>query len=293
MSSKKKCINCGLLIDDDLDKCPYCGSSQDVKNKKYEDETDYVEIIKDEKPVEKTTHFLGNGQKLSIKKQIWFFILGLVIINAISSIYVLICNFISPGFLNTDLFSLIGNCGIYTLIFFIFLLIANKDLKLLFKKFTKGRTYLFGIGYGLLIIIFSLIYSMITQLIYNGAGDNTNQSAIVQLTSAYPISSIIVLGIIGPICEEFTYRVGLFGLIRRKTKVLAYVIVGIIFGLIHFNFGPGIDMINELLQLPEYIITGLLLCYIYDKEGVETSIVAHCLNNLTSLIIIVINVYAK
>ena len=66
---------------------------------------------------------------------------------------------------------------------------------------------------------------------------------------------------------------------------VAYIVTPLIFALIHFDFfaGSAEGYINELLNLPSYIIAGVTLTIIYDKFGLSTSIVAHCGNNLISI----------
>ena len=121
------------------------------------------------------------------------------------------------------------------------------------------------------------------QLLQQGGGVNQNEAAIDSTTSLFPFLSIIIFGILGPICEEFTYRVGLFSIIKRYNRILAYVITALFFGLIHFTFSPS-TIVNELINLPSYMVAGLLLCYFYDYKGIGTSTVAHVANNLFALL---------
>lgn len=50
-------------------------------------------------------------------------------------------------------------------------------------------------------------------------GDNTvndNQAAIEIMTRVVPVPMFIMTVIFAPICEEVTYRLGLFNVLRRK-----------------------------------------------------------------------------
>ena len=85
------------------------------------------------------------------------------------------------------------------------------------------------------------------------AGVNDNENAIDSITNAYPLLSLLVFGIMGPVVEEFTYRVGLFSFIRRFNRPAAYIITIAIFALIHFNF-QSTNIVNELINLPSYIV---------------------------------------
>ena len=43
-------------------------------------------------------------------------------------------------------------------------------------------------------------------------------------------------------------------------------------------------MVNELVNLPNYIISGLILSYVYENYSFAGSSIAHILNNVVSLI---------
>ena len=89
-------------------------------------------------------------------------------------------------------------------------------------------------------------------------------------------------------CHNAIARVGLFTLAKRFNHVLAYIVTALVFGLIHFNwaaFGAGDSalLINELLNLPDYVLAGLIMCALYDKCGFAASATAHIVNNCVSL----------
>lgn len=157
----------------------------------------------------------------------------------------------------------------------------GKTLVPVLKDFKKFRTYLYGIGFGLLAIFTSVAYNGIIGFIFPNLGSNDNQNAVEAVVKIHPLLSLIWIPFLGPIVEEFTYRFGLFNALNKINRIFAYVVVSLIFGLIHFNFfAPNIAV--ELLNLPPYIISGLIFSYIYDRENLATSIVAHVTNNLVS-----------
>ena len=119
------------------------------------------------------------------------------------------------------------------------------------------------------------------------SGVNNNESSIDSITTIFPLLSLLVFGLIGPICEELTYRVGFFGFFRKINPILGYIFTAILFGFIHFDFQSN-DLINELINIPSYIIAGLMLCYIYDYKGIGTSIIAHSLNNVIGILLQII-----
>ena len=134
---------------------------------------------------------------------------------------------------------------------------------------------------------FNALYSTFLQLIKVTSSDNANEASLQSLQDIYPLTCLIIFGIIGPICEEMTYRVGLFSLFKRKNKVVAYVVTIAVFALIHFNFSLDPDtLVNELLNLPYYMFAAAAFSFTYDKFGFAGSVTAHISNNLLSLFLV-------
>ena len=138
---------------------------------------------------------------------------------------------------------------------------------------------LFGFVVGFAMIILSGIWSNIA--IKLGASTNINQGAVEETIKASPLLAVLVTGLIAPFVEELTYRVGAFTFLKRINTVLAYVVVGALFGLIHIkDYGS----LNEWLSYPSYLIAGLCLCFAYDKFGFGGSFLAHAMNNLLAVL---------
>ena len=129
-------------------------------------------------------------------------------------------------------------------------------------------------------------------------GTSNNQSGINSMISANPIMVFFVVCIIGPICEEITYRLGLFEALRRVNVKLAFILAPVLFALIHFDFegvisgissGNNLVLYNELFNLPSYILGGLILSYAYWKNlSINQSIYCHIFVNTLSFFSIVI-----
>ena len=157
-----------------------------------------------------------------------------------------------------------------------------------FKKQMKGyHKYLYGIVFGIGVLFGSIMINMIINTFYTLA-PNENETAIRSVISLTPFLSVVVFGLIGPICEELTYRAGLFTLISKKNKILAYIVTIVVFGFIHFDY-QNITSINEWLNLPIYCLSGFLFTLAYDKYGLPGSIVAHMTNNLVSVLVNIMN----
>jgi len=202
---------------------------------------------------------------------------------------------------NNILYASLSNFLIYVTLFafFILLLFLFKLLKPLALQFTKLKPYVYGLFYGFIIILASVSYNLLTGLIFSDTTSNINQSSIELIISNYPFTSFIWIVLVGPVIEEILYRLGLFEGLRQKNRILAYVVSGIIFGFIHFNIPLDAEgevvtaqLINEFINIPGYIISGLLFAYTYEKIGFVGSSVAHISNNLLSYILTIIRIYA-
>ena len=171
------------------------------------------------------------------------------------------------------------------------LIVAFPHWKGLLKSFKNWLPFVMGVAGAAALYFFSLFYGMILQLLQTGTTDNTNQSLAIDLVRAYPVVSFFLLGVMGPVAEELTYRVGLFSLGMRTKKWIAYLGATIIFALIHFDFDSFANtqlLINELLNLPSYAFAGCALCFLYDRWGLSASLTAHILNNVVSYIFILL-----
>ncbi|MFA5235857.1 MAG: type II CAAX endopeptidase family protein [Bacilli bacterium] len=171
----------------------------------------------------------------------------------------------------------------YVILVVVMFIAAFDVINRLRKQFYRPSVIVKGIGYGMLILLATIALNAVYLAFGIELTDNANESSVTAIMKAYPFFSLIAFVIAGPIVEEITYRLGLFGLLNRANRYLAYVGTFLVFGLIHFDF-TNPNIVNELLNLPFYIIAGLLFCYIYEKEGLTVSIYAHMTNNLVSFV---------
>ena len=260
--SKKNCSECGSNYDIVDSTCPVCGH----RDENFE-----------------TLGIPKNVTWLSWPKQIIIFAIGLIGLNLMSLVGELIfMRFLDP---NSVSYLTMVNVFRYAICAVAICLVIFNDFKKFKPAFTKWQPYLIGIGFSAAILVSQIIINVIIQA-FHPTTTSDNQQAVVSVINAYPVLSIFLLGIVGPVVEEFTYRLGLFTFLRRVNVFVAYIVTSIIFGLIHFNFfATGDALINELLNLPSYIISGFLLTLAYDKFGFACSSIAHIGNNLFSIVV--------
>lgn len=278
---RKTCPECRMSYDIAAPECPNCHHHND------EPELDAL---------------FGHHVRIGPIRQLVFFgigLAGLLLLNLIATIIfevVAISN--NPGMTQAELIDYMSTPGInlgvsstsYLALFAIFGLLLWADWKQVGKSFVGWKPYvaaLVGLGvlYG-----FGILYNLLLQGIYEAAGRplpgvNGNERALREMTVLNPALALIVFGVVGPFCEEMTYRVGLFGFLSRLGRIWAYVLTALIFGFIHFGWRTiGTNaFFDELANIPPYIFAGVAFGFLYDRYGFAASFMAHTANNLISL----------
>ncbi len=189
-------------------------------------------------------------------------------------------------FLESPLFFQVINFFTYLTVFMIGLVILFGYIRHSFLPALQSSKWLLGFPFTFLILFSS--FALVTFYDYLGITleDNQNQTAIVALVQNSPIISIITFGFLGPIVEEWTYRLGIFKYLKNKSKLLAYLITLTIFGFIHFDFTAA-NLTNEMLNLPIYLIAGAWFCFFYDRFGLQVALSTHVMNNVFSVLAII------
>ena len=265
---KRQCPNCETKYDEMSDYCPHCMARNDEN----------LEFKK-----RHAMSFLPWGRELALFLTGWIGLLGLqVIMTLFIPLFGSIDKVTSSMLINS-----LSYASLFLILFAIGTIPTWAYVRDIFSKFKIGWAYLFGAVGFIVLASMSFFSSFIIQLVRPGAGEGGNQTAIVELVKNFPLISIFIIGIIGPICEELTYRVGLFTLLRRVHPALAYIVTALLFGLIHFDYGSQ-DLVLEFLYLPNYIFAGVCFSFLYEKKGFATSTFAHVLNNLLSVCLIIL-----
>ena len=171
-----------------------------------------------------------------------------------------------------------SNYLIYGILFIVLVAIASLSLPKLLKSFTKTDC-LWGILVCFAIFAFDIVWGNISSAL--GATTNENQGSVNKIVEVNLPLAILFLSIIGPMCEELTYRVGVFNFTRRVNRIFGYVVSVFIFGFIHMHdYGNP----NEWLSFPSYAFAGLAFAYAYEKWGLGASFIAHFLVNFLAVL---------
>lgn len=254
----------------------------------------FIDNNLEQKPEEKET---SNKIDLPSYKAIICFGIGWIGLSIIATIvYFIIGLFVDVSTLEPlQTTKLLGavNFTCYAIICISLLAVLGKSVIVkLFNQFKDLNKIGKGLMYGFILLGSSIVYNLIVLLIYPDFGTNQNQNAVVDMIQNIPVLSFFSVAIFAPLAEEITYRLCLTGTIAKKSKIIAIVVSSVLFGLIHSAFidlsfltMTKEEIINEVVALPSYVISGLVMAIAYTKEdSLAVSITAHFTNNFIAFI---------
>lgn len=208
-------------------------------------------------------------------KRIYLFCICSIGLNVIAVfVYLMLYN------LPENQVSALANIICYSILFVAMFGVVLFDIPKFAYQFKDYKRYLYGFLFGLAVIGFDVSYTSFVNLFYD-FHISGNEEAVRDVIYLYPAASVIILGIIGPICEEMAYRIGLFGLVRKWNIVAAFLISSFVFAGAHISFGSY--FVDELVNFPMYLFSGFMFALTYYKFGFVGSMTAHITNNLIAV----------
>lgn len=142
----------------------------------------------------------------------------------------------------------------------------------------------FFIAWGL---CFVLNIAVNILLIFIGVIDsNPNQNTVEALASTDKRTMMVLAVLLAPMVEEPIFRGGVFCTLRRRSRIAAYVVTVLLFGLYHiWSYMISARDITILIYVLQYVPGGIALCYAYDKSGsIWTAILFHMSYNFISML---------
>ena len=128
---------------------------------------------------------------------------------------------------------------------------------------------------------------LVAMLVYAVAPqENPNNEAILGLAKTDRGRILAIIVVLAPLVEELMFRGGVFGLLRRWNRWLAYGVCMLVFAVYH-TWQYALDDPVFWIYLLQYLPAGFLLCRSYEKtECIWTPIFLHMLNNSVSLLVL-------
>ena len=107
----------------------------------------------------------------------------------------------------------------------------------------------------------------------------------IELTKADFNKTLVIAVLFAPVVEESMFRGALFGAIRTKSRIAAYIVTALLFAVYHlWPYFIAEFAWKDLLYLLQYIPIGVILAWSYERSGtIWTSILVHALINYVAV----------
>ena len=160
---------------------------------------------------------------------------------------------------------------------FMFFLFLGYDILswIPFKKL-KGGTVALVVLFTFLIMPFVSFINVFSQLF----AENVAVDMMSEMADLNPFINLIIVGFIGPFCEEFTFRGVIYGGLRKSGYIVfAAAITGVYFGLMHLNIN----------QFSYALLLGFILSLLVEATGsIWSSIIAHVIVNSWNMVMMLL-----
>ena len=98
--------------------------------------------------------------------------------------------------------------------------------------------------------------------------ENFNTNEIENNMKTNPVATVFGAVFLVPLAEEITYRGLIFGALRQRNRLVAYLVSVLAFSMIHvIGYIERQSLINSLLTILTYIPAALILTVAYDQSG--------------------------
>jgi uncharacterized protein len=134
-----------------------------------------------------------------------------------------------------------------------------------------------------------LLVANLWEFVLKLVGLPTEKQSLIEMfanaDSSWQLGTMIILAIvIAPLTEELVFRAGLFRFLRDRTpRIFALLIASVFFASLHVNWAT----LEGLSSLAPLVVLAVVFSLAYERTGsIGTSVVAHALFNLNTIILI-------
>lgn len=168
----------------------------------------------------------------------------------------------------------------------------------IFCRFLWGQRRSFRISAGRVIGAIAIGYAIIfagnilislTEGLLSSTPDeivNGNQELAERMVLDNPLLGAVMVVLCAPIVEECLFRGLIFGLIHRKSRVLAYAVSMTAFSAMHvYQYALlGQPLLSTVVSFLTYLPMGFALAWVFDRcRSIWASIALHIFNNAVAL----------
>lgn len=143
-------------------------------------------------------------------------------------------------------------------------------------------------GYFLYICLSYLILMVALLVVGDIEWANPNDGAVVSLAEENIQKVLCMTVFLAPIVEEVLFRGVVFGSLRNKDRMGAYIVSVLLFAILHvWQYAMVSQDLSVLLYVLDYIPVGIILAWCYESSGsLWVSILFHMSINASSLSLI-------
>ena len=187
--------------------------------------------------------------------------------------------------LDTTVSETVQNIIYYYVLFAVTLIVFHKFIARTSRNFADNlgvacRNILLGLIalYGLN----ELVYRLSSLVISNRT--NLNDTTISAQIQDAPRVTLLIIVFLAPFIEEVLFRGLVFGNLKSKSRVVAYLVSCLLFALLHvWQFAVVQQDITYFLLMVQYLVPGAVLAWAYESSGtLWTSIGLHAVANALS-----------
>ena len=189
------------------------------------------------------------------------------------------------GLLDTTISATVQNMIYYYVLFAVTLIMFHKFIGRTSRNFADNlgvacRSVLVGLVglYGLN----ELVYRLSNLVVSNRT--NLNDTTISAQIQDAPRVTLLIIVFLAPFVEEVLFRGLVFGNLKHKSRVVAYLASCFLFALIHvWQFAVVNQDITYFLLMVQYLVPGAVLAWAYESSGtLWASIGLHAVANALS-----------
>ena len=223
----------------------------------------------------KSSPYMTSGEKIA---GMLFFVIYLVVLPfAMTPLFDLLEKLLGAD-ISTSLRSALCYYGCFAAAVIIFHAFLGRTTRNFFDNLTDCcRTVAVGLVamYGLNELVYRL-----TRLII-GHQTNLNDMTVSAQIQGAPRTTLLIVIFLAPFVEEVLFRGLVFGNLKGKNRLAAYLISCALFALLHvWQFAVEQQDITYFLLMVQYLVPGVVLAWAYDHSGsLWTSIGLHAAVN--------------
>ena len=188
--------------------------------------------------------------------------------------------------LDTKISDSLANIIYYYVLFAIVLLLFHSFLAHTTSRFLGGvsramTTFCMG-----LLVFYGAneLFYRVANVLFNSRTNLNDMTIAAQVASAPRMTALIVV-LLAPFVEEVLFRGLVFGCLKEKSRIFAYILSCALFAFLHVWTAALSNWdLGYLILMLQYLVPGLVFAWAYEHSGtLWTSILLHALVNALSL----------